>query len=103
MFSTRRERLPPLPPPFEVLLEGEDTASPSLKLDENALGEEFQSFRSAGSNLDSIFQEPPPVFFCERKRRSSEKSMDEEVSNRCVYKLKVNTIQTKMLLQAFIL
>lgn len=83
-------------------MEGEDTVSPSLKLDENALGEEFQSFRSAGSNLDSIFQEPPPVFFSKRKR-SSEKSIDEEVSNRCVYKLKVNTIHTKMLLQAFIL
>ncbi|KAG0571893.1 hypothetical protein KC19_VG051600 [Ceratodon purpureus] len=79
MFSTRRERLPPLPPPFESLVEGEETVPPLLELDENAFGEEFQSFPLAGSNLDSIFQEPPPVFFCERKRRSSEKPVDEEL------------------------
>lgn len=91
MFSTRRERLPPLPPPFESLMEGEDTVIPLTELDGNTLGKEFQSFSSAGSNLDSIFQEPPPVFCCDRKRRSSEKSMDEEVSNPCLNKLKSNT------------
>lgn len=80
MFSTRRERLPPLPPPFESLRECEDPVSPLLELNENTFGEEFQSFPSDGSNLDSIFQEPPPVLFCERKRRSSEKSMDVDVS-----------------------
>lgn len=79
MFSTRRERLPPLPPPFESLIEGEDTVSPLLELNENTFGEEFQSLPSDGSNLDSIFQEPPPVLFCERKRRS-EQSMDDAVS-----------------------
>jgi len=80
MFSTRRERLPPLPPPFESLMEGEDTMSPLMELNENTFGEEFQSLPSDGSNLDSIFQEPPPALFCERKRRSPEKSMDDDVS-----------------------
>lgn len=81
MFSTRRERLPPLPPPFESLMESEDEMLPLTELNENAFGEDFQSFPSDGSNLDSIFQEPPPVVFCERKRRSSQKSMDDDVSN----------------------
>ena len=92
MFSTRRERLPPLPPSFESLMKSEDTVPPLLELDENALTEELQSFPSSGSSIESIFQKHPPVFFCQRKRRSSEKSMDEEVSNCCQDKLRVNAV-----------
>lgn len=78
-LSTRRDRLPPMPPPFQSLLEDEDKVSPFMELDENIFVDRFQSIQSASCNLESIFQEPPPVFFCERKRRSSQTSMEDDL------------------------
>lgn len=69
-----------MPPPFQSLLEDEDKVSPFMELDENIFVDRFQSIQSASCNLESIFQEPPPVFFCERKRRSSQTSMEDDVS-----------------------
>ena len=92
MFSMRRARLPPLPPSFESLMESEDTVPPFLELDENPMTEKFQNFPSSGSSIESIFHETLPVFFCERKRRSTETSVDEEVSNSCQDKLIVNAV-----------
>lgn len=80
-----------MPPPFESLMEEEGMVSPLVELDENTVEEKFHRISSA-TKLDSIFKEPPPAQYTERKRRSTEKSTDIDVSRTVPVNLSVFTL-----------
>lgn len=91
VLPRRRDRLPPMPPPFESLMEEEGMVSPLVELDENTVEEKFHRISSA-TKLDSIFKEPPPAQYTERKRRSAEKSTDVDVSRTMSVDLSIFTL-----------